>query len=154
MRKNFVTFTYGKYGDIVAFVAHPRCYEIIVVQQDFSASPDFQLCCEVREMIEKSLYDVTVNSGTILDSNHMEKLCRRYEIAFDCPIHPEENHLCLIPKSEKSPVIMKCEVTNDPVPLKKQQQVWFCQVRILLIKLCTVESVDYHRIQSVVIPCH
>ncbi len=135
MRNFFITFTYGKYGDRVAFVAHPKYYEIIVVQQDFSEIPDCKICNEVREISELCLYIATESSGTILDSNHMKKLCRHYEIAFNCPILSEDNHFCVVPKSDKSPAIMKCEVTNKPVKLDKKQQVWFHQVRFKLFKV-------------------
>ncbi len=150
MKKNFITFTYGEYKDTVAFVAHAKCYEIIVVQHNFSKAPDFQSCYEVTKKVKTSLSDFTGNTGTIGNSTRMKDLCR-FEFVFDCPDHPDGNHFCVVDE-EINTSIMQCETTNKPVKMTKQQQMWFCQVRILLIKL--LKAWITTSTESYMISCH
>ncbi len=120
VRKNFIPFIYGKYGNKVFFV--PKRWKI-------QAS---QVCNEVRILVEDTLDNVTENTDTVLNTYNLKTVSRRYQLAFDCPIHPEEHHLCVVKKGDYDPSIMWCinsKGLNTRVEMAEEHKVWFGEVK-------------------------
>ncbi len=143
VRKNFIPLQ--KYCDVVIFIERTRCYEIIICQRDFSKIPASSICKEVKDIVETTLDNIITDNNeteTVMSNHRMKSLCSRYETAFDCPLHPNEGHLCVVPNEDKDHSIMQCEVSNEPVELKGKELVWFGEVSHSIISFATIVYVS------------
>ena len=84
------------------------------------------MCTEVRERIEGALQAIYENSGSLFHT--VASICGSYQLAFDCPDHPEEDHLSLLEIGDDDPSIMKCETSSKMVDMKTEHLVWFGHV--------------------------
>ena len=123
IRKNLIKFSYGCDGDTVVFICTVKCYEVIIIRRENCKTPASQVCTEVRERIEGTLQAISENSGSLF--HIVKSMCGSYQLAFDCPDHPEENHLCLLEIGDDDPSIMKCEKSKKVVDMKVEHLVWF-----------------------------
>ena len=126
IRKNLIKFNYGRDGDIVVFICTVKCYEVIIIRQENYKTPNFQVCSEVREIIEGILQAISENSGSLFHT--VESMCGSYQLAFDCLDHPEEDHLSLLEIGDGDPNIMKCEKSGKVLAMKAEHLVWFGHV--------------------------
>ena len=112
LRKNRVQFLVGDDHDAVTLISHPRYFEIVISQHEGS------LCIRVREVIESTL--------DIATSRTNYRFSMVYNFAFECPVHPGREHLCVLTK--KSAKDMKCLYNPKKLqyyPLEPHHKVWF-----------------------------
>ena len=119
IRKNLIKFSYGSDGDTVVFICTVKCYEVIIIRRENYKISASQVCTEVRVRIEGTLQAISEDSGS---------LCGSYQLGFDCPDHPEEDHLCLLEIGDDDPSIMKCETSGKVLDMKAMHLVWFGHV--------------------------
>ena len=126
IRKNLIKFSYGIDGDTVVFICMVKIYEVIIIRRENYKTPTSQVCTEVRKRIEDILQAISENSGSLFHT--VESMCGSYQLAFDCPAHPEEDHLSLLEIGDDDPSIMKCETSGKMVDMKTVHLVWFSHV--------------------------
>ena len=126
IRKNLIKFSYGSDGDTVVFICTVKFYEVIIIRRENCKTPASQVCTEVRERIEGTLQAIYEDSSSLFHT--VKSMCGSYQLAFDCPDHPEENHLCLLEFGDNDPTIMKCETSGDWLDMKAKHLVWFGHV--------------------------
>lgn len=124
VKKNLIKFTYGKDKDKVIFISTAKYYQIIIVERvGCKALNSSHVCAEVRKKIECTLKAMSDESGSLL--HKMESICGRYQWAFDCPVHPEEDHLSVVEIGEESPHIMECQMSGEGIDMEERHRVWF-----------------------------
>ena len=126
IKKNFVQFRYGHFKSRVRFISQPQYYEV-----DISVFPQFRMsihseCTRLRKDIELTLDKASsrMNYGGYKD----------YQFSFECPLHTNGNHLCVINRKELSPKVMTCLLDRDDpecVVLRNCHLIWFDQVKVL-----------------------
>ena len=126
IRKNLITFSYGSDGDTVVFICTVKCYEVIIIRCENYKISASQVCTEVRVRIEGTLQALYEDSSSLFHT--VESMCGSYQLAFDCPDHPEEDHLCLLEIGDDDPSIMKCETSGKVLNMKAKHLVWFGHV--------------------------
>ena len=126
IRKNLIKFSYGSDGDTVVFICTMKYYEVIIIRRENYKTPTSQVCTEVRERIEGTLQFMSENLGSLFHT--VQTMCGSYQLAFDCPDHPEEDHLCLLEIGDYDPSIMKCETSRKVVDMKAEHLMWFGHV--------------------------
>ena len=126
IRKNLIKFSYGSDGDKVVFICMVKCYEVIIIRQEIYKTPASQVCTEVSKRIESTLQAISENSGSLFHT--VESMCGSYRLAFDCPDHPEEDHLSLVEIGDDDPSKTKCETSKEMVDMKAEHLVWFGHV--------------------------
>ena len=126
IRKNLIKFSYGSDGDTVVFICTVKRYEVIIIRRENSKLPAFQVCTEVRERIEGTLQAISEDLGSLF--HIVKSVCGSYQLAFDCPDHPDEDHLCLCESGDDDPSIMKCETSRKVLDMKAKHLVWFGHV--------------------------
>ena len=102
-----------------------KCYEVIIIRREnynISASQ----VTEVRVRIEGTLQAIYEDSGSLFHT--VESMCGSYQLGFDCPDHPEEDHLCLLEICDDNPSILKCETSGKVLDMKAMHLVWFGHV--------------------------
>ena len=125
IKKNFVQFRYGHLKSRVRFISQPQYYEV-----DISILPEFRKsihseCTSLRKEIELTLDKASsrMNYGGYKD----------YQFSFECPLHTNGNHLCVINRKELSPKVMTCLLDRDNpecVVLRNGHLIWFDQVKV------------------------
>ena len=113
-------FKLGEKRDIVTIVSRSKYYEIFITQRDPCVEQIHVLCTEVRELILSTLRDVT--------SPIMESIVGSCQVAFKCPDHPEEDHLCVVDGVEKNPKMFDCHKDDKckvSVTMGREHRVWF-----------------------------
>ena len=126
IKKNLIKFSYGSDGDTVVFICTMKFYEVIIIRRENCRIPASQVCTQVRERIEGTHQAISENSGSLFHT--VESMCGSYQLAFDCPDHPEEDHLCLLEIGDDDPSIMKCETSSNVLDMKAKHLVWFGHV--------------------------
>ena len=126
IRKNLIKFNYGSDGDTVVFICTVKCYEVIIIRRENCKTPASQVCTEVRKTTESTLQAISNYCGVLLHT--VGSMCGSYQLAFDCPDHPEEDHLCLLEIGDDDPSIMKCETSRKVLDMKAEHRVWFGHV--------------------------
>ncbi len=132
VRKNFIPFIYGKDGNKVFFIARPNFFQIILARPKRWRISTSQVCNEVRILVEYTLGNITENTDTVLNTYNLKSVSRRYQLAFDCPIHHEEDHLCMVKKGDYDPSIMWCinsKGLKTRVEMAEEHKVWFGEVK-------------------------
>lgn len=131
VHKNKATFRVGKDYDRVTLISHPAYYEVRIVRpclaiqpvpvQPKVSTPDLckQVCTSIRSTLE------------LVTSRMNYPFQMGYNLAFECPAHPGEGHLCVVDQDDEEPAIMEC--LKNPkeqflVALLPQHLVWFGQV--------------------------
>ena len=120
IKKNFVQFRFGKEHTLVALASQPKYYKICISRLPEVSSQLNEECITIRKSIETTFEKVSsrMNYGYFMD----------YQFAFNCPIHSESDHLCVVNREEVSPRVMHC-LSNcnnpHPVQLKCCHQVWY-----------------------------
>lgn len=131
VRKNKVSFQVGKDFDKVTLISHPSYYEIRISRPCLAISPKPvqpkiltpQLCKDVCTSVKSTLELVTSRMNYPFQMG--------YNLAFECPVHPGEGHLCIIDEDDDDPRIMQClKDPKDPelVALQPQHLLWFGKV--------------------------
>jgi hypothetical protein len=118
--KNRVRFRVGK--DDVYMLSHLRYFEIAIVHKSCSSAAE--VCCNVRQVFEGSLREVTVNMNYNFSVGH--------EYAFWCVGCANRGHLAVVVKEASPPsVFLECcqdkEVIGD---LNPRQEVWFSESKL------------------------
>ena len=126
IRKNLIKFSYGCDGDKVVFVCTVKWYEVILIRREKYKTPASRVCTEVRKRIEGTLQAISKDSGSLFHT--VESMCGSYQLAFDCPDHPEEDHLCLLEIGDDHPSIMKCETSGKMLDMEANHLLWFGHV--------------------------
>ena len=126
IKKNFIQFRYGHLKSRVRFISQPQYYEV-----DISVLPKFRMsihseCISLRKEIELTLDKASsrMNYDGYKD----------YQFSFECPLHTNGNHLCVINRKELSPKVMTCLLDRDDpecVDLRNCHLIWFDQVKVL-----------------------
>ena len=82
--------------------------------------PHHEVCTTLRKEVESTFKTVSshMNYGCFMD----------YEFSFECPSHPEREHLCVVKKKGPSPRKMYCLENQDqlqPKVMEKHHLVWY-----------------------------
>ena len=123
MMKNSVQFRYQPLKTLVSFLCYPRFYAV-VISEGFVSECDIQKeCAAIRQQVVAALEQVgsNMNYGIFLD----------YQFAFECPMHPGKEHLCVVEEQSEVTKIMEClEYLDDrkPVKMESVHTVWWCEV--------------------------
>ena len=123
MKKNRVQFLLGRYFDRVTLVSRPKYYAIHISRRPTAKTPTHVLCAEVRDLVESTLKTVTSRMNYSFSAG--------YQLAFECPLHPGREHLCVTEKDDSSPEVMCCISklgSPEPIDMKDTQMVWFGHV--------------------------
>ena len=131
VHKNKVSFKVGKDYDKVTLISHPSYYEIRIVRPCLKIQPNPVepkiptplLCAQVCASIKSTLELVTSRMNYPFQMG--------YNLAFECPIHPGEGHLCIVDEDDNDPRIMQClKEPKDPelVALQPEHLLWFGKV--------------------------
>ena len=120
IKKNFVQFRFGKEHTLVALASQPKYYGICISRLPEASSHLNEECSTIRKSIETTFEKVSsrMNYGYFMD----------YQFAFNCPIHSESDHLCVVNREDVSPRFMHClSNCNNPRPvqLKCCHQMWY-----------------------------
>ena len=123
MMKNLVQFRCGSLHTLVTFISQPKFYEILISELPKIKHDPHKECVEIRKEVESTFEKVSsrMNYGHYMD----------YQFAFECPIHPGREHLCVCNRNETMPELMLCIqhlTKKTPVVLNDCHKVWFCQV--------------------------
>ena len=121
--KNRVQFHFGSLFTLVTFISRPKFYVIIISKLPIIQHDPHKECVEIRKEVESTYEKVSsrMNYGYFMD----------YQFAFECPTHPERDHLCVCDRSEDKPELMLCLqhlTKKTPVMLSDCHKVWFYQV--------------------------
>ena len=133
MMKNIVQFRYGSLLTLVTFISRPQFYEIIISELPIVQHEPHIKCVEIKKEVESTFEKVSsrMNYGYFTD----------YQFAFECPIHPGREHLCVVHGKESSPNLMLClqDMTNEvPVKLIGCHKVWFGEVSLILLVIYAI----------------
>ena len=95
-------------------------------------------CTSLRKEIELTLDKACsrINYGGYKD----------YQFSFECPLHANGNHLCVINRNELSPKVMTCLLDRDDpesVVLRSCHLIWFDQVKVLFFYILLFLNVLY-----------
>lgn len=125
IKKNHVQFRFGANRDIITFISRPKHYEIRVSRLSIAKVPIHKVCEAVRDIIQSTLRVVT--------SRLNYPFSLSYQLSFECPLHPEGDHLCVVDSEETSPSFMDClRNPKNPKPIEMQplHLVWFGKVSL------------------------
>ena len=123
IKKNRVQFQYGTDYDKVTLIYRTKYCEIHIEREHTIVTPTHEVCLAVREIIESTLEAVSSRM------NYAFSLC--YKLSFECPLHPGEDHLCVVDSTESIPHKMNClknRKNPQPVEMQSQHLVWFGKV--------------------------
>lgn len=131
VHKNKVSFQVGKDYDRVTLISHASYYQVIISRPCLMIRPipvepkvpTAVLCAQVCTSIKSTLELVTSRMNYPFQMG--------YNLAFECPIHPGEGHLCIIDEDDSDPRVMQClKNPKDPelVALQFQHLLWFGKV--------------------------
>ena len=123
IKKNCVQFRYGTDYDKVTLIYRTKYFEIHIMREHTIITPTHKVCGAVREIIESTLKAVS--------SRMNYSFSLHYQLSFECPTHPGEDHLCVVDSTESIPHKMNClknEKNPQPVDMQSQHLVWFCKV--------------------------
>ena len=124
IKKNRVQFHYGTTDyDEVTLIYRTKYFEIHIRRERNVVTPTHEVCRAVREILESTLKAVSSRM------NYAFSLC--YQLSFECPSHPGEDHLCVVDNTEGIPHKMKCLKNGknpQPVDMQSQHLVWFGKV--------------------------
>ena len=123
IKKNCVQFRYGTDYDKVTLIYRTKYCEIHIERERNVVTPPHKVCHAVRKIIESTLKAVSSCM------NYAFSLC--YQLSFECPFHPGEDHLCVVDSKESIPHKMKCLKNGknpQPVVMQSQHLVWFGKV--------------------------
>ena len=100
MMKNKVQFRCGPRQILVSLLCYPKFYAIVIFKLPVVAHQVNEECAAVRQEVTAALDVVSshMNYSYFLD----------YQFAFECPIHPGKNHLCVFNNTLNAPQIMNC----------------------------------------------
>ena len=116
--KNRIQFCVGDDYDTVSFFSHPQHFEISIVRREKTRIRTESLCAHVRSVVQSAL-------ATVISHLHYS-FNMGYRLGFRCPVHPEEEHLCVLNK--ETATNMQC-LQNlkrpQPVSLEPRHKVWF-----------------------------
>lgn len=124
--KNKVSFTVGVEYDVVTLISHPTYYEIIISRPILDIEPSIHpkvathvFCSQVLSSIRASLKLVCSRMNYPFQVG--------YNLAFECPDHPDREHLCIVDRDDSSPQIMQCRNPREHklVRLQPQHSLWF-----------------------------
>ena len=128
IKKNCVQFRYGTDYDKVTLIYRTKYFEIHIEREGTIVTPTHKVCLAVREIIESTLEAVSSRM------NYAFSL--RYQLSFECPTHPGEDHLCVVDSIETIPHKMNCLKNGknpQPVDMQSQHLVWFGKVSDLFL---------------------
>ena len=123
IKKNCIQFRYGTDHDMVTLIYRTKYIEIHIEREHTIETPTHEVCRAVREIIESTLKAVSSRM------NYAFSL--RYQLSFECPTHPGEDHLCVVDSTEIIPHKMNClKNGKNPqlVDMLDQHLVWFGKV--------------------------
>jgi GTPase SAR1 family protein len=124
--KNKVSFIVGVEYDIVTLISHPTYYEITISRPILDFSPPVRpkvathvLCSQVLSTVKASL--------KLVCSRMNYPFQMGYNLAFECPDHPEREHLCIVNRDDSSPQVMEClnPKGRKLIRLQLQDSLWF-----------------------------
>ena len=124
MMKNKILFRYQPLKTLASFLCYPRYYAIVISELSISVSDTQKMeCTNIRQQVVAALEQVSshMNYGNFLD----------YQFAFECPRHPEKEHLCVVEEQSEVTEIIEClEYLDDRKPVKMDDvhTVWWCEV--------------------------
>ncbi len=122
IRKNRVIFKFGNDKDIVTFVFQPKHFAIHFLRQTDATTSVHEVCVALRGVIENTLNTVTSRTNY--------NLCAEYQLAFECPLHPGREHLCVVEETT-CPHNMLCQRPRKgprKLPMQMEHLVWFRNV--------------------------
>ena len=132
IKKNRVQFRYGRDRDTVTLIYRTKYFEIHIKREHTIVTPTHEVCCAVREIIESTLKAVSSRMNYAFSLH--------YQLSFECPNHPGEDHLCVVDSTEIIPHKMDCLKNGknpQPVDMESQHLVWFGKVSDFVSKnLC------------------
>ena len=123
IKKNCVQFRYGTDYDKVTLIYRTKYCEIHIEREDNIVTPTHKVCLAVREIIESTLKAVSSRMNYAFSLH--------YQLSFECPTHPGEDHLCVVDSTESIPHKMNCLKNGknpQPVDMQSQHLVWFGKV--------------------------
>ena len=124
IKKNMVQFYYGSQLVLITFLCYSRFYAVVISELPIVEHDIHEECVAIRKVVETALGQV---------SSHMNYNCfLDYQFAFECPQHPEREHLCIVDNEGKKPKVMKCYHNlgkMKPVKMEDIHTVWFYKVR-------------------------
>ena len=123
IKKNCVQFRYGTDYDTVTLIYRTKYFEIHIKREHTNVTPTHEMCRAVRDIIMSTLNAVSSCM------NYTFSL--RYQLSFECPTHPGEDHLCVVDSKEIIPHKMNClknAKNPQPVDMQSQHLVWFGKV--------------------------
>ncbi len=122
--KNLVQFHFGSGYALISFLAHPKSYEIVISQLPRGSFEPHVLCSELRKEIEATFEKVSsrMNYGYFMD----------YQFGFECPTHPEEEHVCVVDSNSSCPpqamLCLQNLKNRSPKDTLSCHRVWFGEV--------------------------
>ena len=123
IKKNMVQFHYKPKYELITFLCYSQFYAVVISELLEVKRDIHEKCVAIRKVVETALGQV---------SSHMKYNCfLDYQFAFECPHHPEREHLCLVDNEAKEPEVMKCYNLGRMKPMKMEaiHTVWFYKVR-------------------------
>ena len=125
MKKNMFQFRFEPLQFLVSFLCYPRFYAFVISEESIAEYESHKECVAIRLQVVAALQQVSshLNYGYLFE----------YDFAFECPIHPGKDHLCVVGNQFEATKIMKClQYHNDrkPVRMESVHTVWFGEVRL------------------------
>ena len=123
IKKNCVQFRHGTDCDKITLIYQTKYCEIHIERERNIVTPTHKVCLAVREIIESTLKAVS-SCMNYAFSLH-------YQLSFECPIHPGEDHLCVVDSTQSILHKMNCLKNGknpQPVDMQSQHLVWFSKV--------------------------
>ena len=130
IKKNCVQFRYGTDRDTITLIYRTKYFEIHIEREHTIVTPTHEVCSAVREIIESTLKAVSSRMNYAFSLH--------YQLSFECPTHPGEDHLCVVDSTESIPHKMDCLKNGknpQPVEMQSQHLVWFGKVSDFVIPL-------------------
>ena len=123
IKKNCIQFRYGTDCDKVTLIYRTKYCEIHIERERNVVTPTHEVCLAVRDIIESTLKAVSSRMNYAFSLH--------YQLSFECPTHPGEDHLCVVDSIENIPHKMNCLKNGknpQPVDMQSQHLVWFGKV--------------------------
>ena len=125
MKKNMFQFRFEPLQFLVSFLCYPQFYAFVISEESIAEYESHKECVAIRLQVVEALQQVSshMNYGYLFE----------YDFAFECPIHPGKDHLCVVGKQFEATKIMKClQHHNDrkPVRMGSIHTVWFDEVSL------------------------
>jgi hypothetical protein len=123
IKKNRVQFYYKRSFDTLTIICKSKHYEIHILRRPTAKTSTRDVCAAIRCLIQQTLKDVT--------SHFHYGFSLSYELAFECPEHKGDDHLCVVQAiGNTEPEVMLCLQKDVPITMQDQHLAWFGEVSL------------------------